>query len=433
MATSNPRRTNPRNGTSSDRPTGSPGKPKKRRAVWLCLGILLTTLTAASLIAYQTGKRDWAASSEHEVTGPWGNLTYTDIRLEPAANRIREAYPDLLHTVQTNYIADDSRIWFFDTTNSNEIKDILAKAQLPAHLLQQTLDSYAPTNCGNLTKGCLKPSKETILAIPSQTRLAFYNELAKVNENVSFQDPYRFNGTVEEWFNDNNIPAPTLEIIRRLVVPIGTCMALYDIETVLSGSTNETVTLNILKNVAAMKTYLLKLRIDKDSDIQAIDTYWSGFNRRKDIYPILESLRNKGDTVRLDVAHLLPYLPRGRLYTYPTKPRNCHWASLNFFRDEPTPEIPTNAEIESDVTQKYQQVFDPPRFGDLLLLLAKNRSSNNLLHSAIYLADNFVYTKNGLGPNLPFVYMTIDEMKGIYDVSEPVIITRFRLKPNVQP
>ena len=29
--------------------------------------------------------------------------------------------------------------------------------------------------------------------------------------------------------------------------------------------------------------------------------------------------------------------------------------------------------------------------------------------------------------------MTIDEMKGIYDVSEPVIITRFRLKPNVQP
>ena len=68
-----------------------------------------------------------------------------------------------------------------------------------------------------------------------------------------------------------------------------------------------------------------------------------------------------------------------------------------------------------------------------MLLLAKNRSSNNLLHSAIYLADNFVYTKNGLGPNLPFVYMTIDEMKGIYDVSEPVIITRFRLKPNVQP
>src|SRR5690606_38074055 len=99
----------------------------------------------------------------------------------------------------------------------------------------------------------------------------------------------------------------------------------------------------LLKTLARKSTLMLKLRITPDTDIEALERYWS-FPGSKDIVPLLTSLKQRGTSTTLDIVHLLPRFARARLYSYPSPDEpgsmsymDCHWTVLNFFNQEPDP------------------------------------------------------------------------------------------------
>ena len=103
----------------------------------------------------------------------------------------------------------------------------------------------------------------------------------------------------------------------------------------------------------------------------------------------------------MDIGEILPPLPTAWIYTFP-KPdnpangppvrRNCHWTSFNFFRDPPDPNYGNNDYVVEKLKTDYFPIASDPRYGDLVFFSLPN---GKVIHSAVFLADDVVYTKNG--------------------------------------
>jgi hypothetical protein len=62
----------------------------------------------------------------------------------------------------------------------------------------------------------------------------------------------------------------------------------------------------LIKTLARKSTLMVKLRINANTDIDMLDTYWGRGQRAKDIKPLLQSLVREGNGTTIDIIHLLP-------------------------------------------------------------------------------------------------------------------------------
>ena len=68
------------------------------------------------------------------------------------------------------------------------------------------------------------------------------------------------------------------------------------------------------------------------------------------------------------------------------------------------------------ITRNYYEIGKPSIEGDLVLLI---NAQNRVMHSSVYLADNIVFTKNGINFAQPWVTMRINDMVGYFSALEP--------------
>jgi hypothetical protein len=188
----------------------------------------------------------------------------------------------------------------------------------------------------------------------------------------------------------------------------------------------------LVKCLWRVSTFVMKIRVDPATDVNALMKYWGRFGAGKAYKPLIESISRVQAGSAINVSYFLPPFARLRLYTYP-HPRDtnilrqdCFWTAMNFFNS-----TPDNGFFHSDYTQKvlamdYTRLRDASRqFGDLLLLLGKD---NQALHMCVYLADDVVFTKNGANTQQPWVLMRISEMLGEYEKDKPFEIIAYRRK-----
>jgi hypothetical protein len=165
---------------------------------------------------------------------------------------------------------------------------------------------------------------------------------------------------------------------------------------------------------------LVRLSVDRSSEINELAQYWGRGGRSTDIRPLLESVAGAGDQGSIDIVHLLPAFARNRLYRYPrlttgdlNKPAlaNCLWTALNFFATEPDDRyLELNAAIAT-LRQDYHIVESNYQLGDVIALLD---AEGDLFHVVVYLADDLVFTKNGTSPVAPWTIMPLDRVKDYY-------------------
>jgi hypothetical protein len=137
----------------------------------------------------------------------------------------------------------------------------------------------------------------------------------------------------------------------------------------------------------------------------------------------IKALPEGGD---LRLLYFLPKFARDRLYTYPLKPKvgehafDCHWTTFNFCNDTPDDRF-TNADYVAQILQdKYYQIDAPTVYGDLLLVMD---DGDRLWHSAVYLADDLVFTKNGDNYRAPWMLMHIDDLLTTYSwIQKPRVV-----------
>jgi hypothetical protein len=132
----------------------------------------------------------------------------------------------------------------------------------------------------------------------------------------------------------------------------------------------------------------------------------------------------------VDISNLLPIFARQRLYRFPEAlpgtdlGPGCHWSAFNFFNSGPTDEtLHTPEGVEKVLSAGYVPATGEPRFGDIILLTLPDGSS---IHSAVYIADGIVFTKNGPSLATPFVFSTMEDMLAFYPSSETLSLTYYR-------
>ena len=161
--------------------------------------------------------------------------------------------------------------------------------------------------------------------------------------------------------------------------------------------------------------------------------YWGkGTNGRK-IKPMLESLARLNDPAgtSLNISYLLPPFARLRLYTYPKawngqnlSKEDCFWTSMNFFNAEPDERFLEPAFVRQIIQSDYEVVRGQPTYGDLVTIVGPGGDGR---HMCVYIADDFVYTKNGRNALAPWVIMKRADMLAAFtspDEQKVVIVRR---------
>jgi hypothetical protein len=177
------------------------------------------------------------------------------------------------------------------------------------------------------------------------------------------------------------------------------------------------------------------LAIKPDTDIDKLAGYWSNIPnvRFVDIRPLLEALKALPEGGNLSLFYLLPKFARDRLYTYPLPShpgdpvQDCHWTTFNFSNDTPDNRFNDPNFAVQYISQNYYHISAPSLYGDILLLMT---DKSEIKYSAVYLADDLVFTKNGNNYRQPWMIMRIPDLLATYPATPPVHAVYLRSKRN---
>ncbi len=183
----------------------------------------------------------------------------------------------------------------------------------------------------------VRPPADAVLALEPATRGALYRLLGDLPGNGTKRTPFRYRPSEWSAFSGQGSVSPsTLDLIRRLSVTQGDWVLFWD-SGVLCQWMNDEEKGTLIRIATRAESYLVKLVLRSDTDIEPILRYWTGRPRQKSLRALIESARPTG-AVRLDIVHLMSPFLRALAYTFPSPgdPNyDCHWTTFNFFDDRP--------------------------------------------------------------------------------------------------
>jgi hypothetical protein len=356
-------------------------------------------------------------SSDSQIrVGEWGELELVPLAIAPPT----EFAVDL---------EQDDLSWVLPDLTPEQWQTFVQSLPMPAEL-QNDLLTYSSFNTLQ-KKLMVNPSLEFLGKLPQDARRLLYNRLAYYQDNFAQHNAYRFPSSFEETLLANpSLPTGTVDFLKKYLYRAGIYTFFADVGSLRAQFPAPQDRSLILKVLASQETFLVKLKIDHDSQISSLTNYWGKGGRAKDIGPIMESLRSTHSSQTIDIVHLLPGFARRRLYTYPkpdetssTGRRDCHWTAFNFFLDTPDDKYSEPNEVTAALDKEYYPIYGNVGFGDLVTFSDPNGS---IFHSAIMIADDILYTKNGAGSHSPWVFMKMKNMLEYYPRPGKIRVSYFR-------
>lgn len=354
-------------------------------------------------------------------TGAWGDLQEWDILLEQPAEY-----------VGFEKTTTKGPFWYFGSLTPQAVRGILDSSGCTE---EQSLNLLSSRVDGTGSMVVLKPDDKTLLSLSPETRSKLYLALAANPSNrLQYQPFFVADGDVEKAFYrisgafDSVIP-----MIKGLVYKRNGFTYFSDPEIILRNLPSDELRMDFLQALTAQNVVLLQVLVRPKSDIDKPLYYWAPSMpgvTLKDVAPLLKAMRREPHGGAVSVIHFLPPLAREKLFTSYVPPNqersvipDCHWTALNFFSEKPDPRMSDNAYASRYIQEHYYQVASPSLPGDLVLVM---NGAGGVLHSSVYIADDIVFTKNGINYAQPWVLMRIKRMQGIFSHSEPTQIAYFR-------
>lgn len=341
--------------------------------------------------------------------GPWGNLEYLPISIA--------APTELLNVKRTEEMPVR---WFFKGYTRDGLAQLLKDLRLPENQQRQLLDS---NQLEILVNGvAINPSREVVFNLPEKTIPEIYKILALATENIGLRETMPVS-ILEYMTEANGVAKETASLFKQVCWRFGDNLVCYCLPQVLAALPTYEQKNHLMKAISRQQTMLLKLRVKPGADINALENYWGKACWSTDVRALLESLAKTPGGGQLDIIELLPPLATQLLYTFPV-PQNplngpavkqdCMWTSLNFFREPPDPKFNDPNYILEKLKTEYFQVTTDLRFGDIIMFTTPDQT---FVHSAVYLADDIVYTKNGDNARNPWMLSTIKNLLDIYSIN----------------
>ena len=354
--------------------------------------------------------------------GPWGILDELPI---PLGNQV-DLFVDRPERLRPAN-------WFFEHYTKGKLEKLLNSCNLTKAqwaLLQKTnVVTIAPNGI------MLAPPDEFVWSLNPFARGKLYEALGEFAANYTQNSPFCFApGRFRERMAATGLPPDQQTRISSLLYTNNGVLCFSDLQ-LLPGILNSNELDQVSEALYRVPAYRLRLRVYPDSDIEALVSYWGHSGREKFIRPMLESLAkvpNRTNGTSVNISFLLPPTARLRLFTYPNawagseaERQDCFWTALNFFHNPPDPKYLDGRRSEESLELEYQPISTGPAFGDLIVLLGKN---GNGIHACVYVADDFVFTKNGINKLQPWVLMKMSDMLAVFSMEKPARVVTYRKK-----
>ncbi len=352
--------------------------------------------------------------------GPWGELITRDIELERPVEYLTE-----------EVATPQPEIWTFNALNPDAVKALLAKDGLSA---AQLAALFVPASVRTDSTGTrLTPSIAFLLSLDAATRQKLCLSLAGQNVNLYLDFPFIFpGGSIDSIYADPRLTPDDVTLLKRLVYANGEARQLSDYPALLCQIPTVERRVALARALSRQSAVFAGLVVKPDTDVDKIAAYWGNVPnvRITDIRPLLESLKALPEGGNLSLFYLLPKFARDRLYTFPLPPQpgeptmDCHWSSFKFSNETPDNRFNDPAYAVEYIRKNYYEIAAPSIYGDILLLL---NDRNEVKHSAVYLADDIVFTKNGNNYRQPWMLMRISDLLATYPATpamKPVYMRR---------
>ncbi|MCB1231244.1 MAG: hypothetical protein KDN19_13300 [Verrucomicrobiae bacterium] len=358
--------------------------------------------------------------------GPWGDLEYYYTYLEA---------PDSL--VELVPVPSQQTVWRFPGSKPEDVRALFANSGMSEELI----DELGNRSVWHISVDGIRvhPTDRVIKELPIGARLKIYQVLRGFEENSFHRNPVIIeSGDVAGWFAGTGLSDIAIAAIDSLSYPLGPSLAFSDLPFLLGLMSSEKEERDLLRATTRTRTLILRLRVNKDSDFQTLSDYWTAGFKYKDILPLLESVQRTEGVERIDIAHLLPPLPRKLLYTFPSvslglsgRYPDSFWTALNFFEFWPKEKFLNTVEVEKEVRTNFTRVAPPYRYGDILVMI--DPGSGRVVHSCVYLADDIVYTKNGPGLLRPWILMRMPDLITRLASEQVPVVEGWRRKDVISP
>jgi hypothetical protein len=394
------------------------------RKMLVVLGILLTGpwllilgLASANIFRPSSGRPSreavtTAVAWTEGKPGPWGRLMYLPINLE-----LPDEFVDFS-------LANNPPIrWVFHGFSKDKALAFLDTAGLSA--AQGEVLRKAPWT--DAAEGAaVTPGDELILGLSPAARSNIYRVLVEFPENIRQIDPICFRPeALEERLAQSELSPTSIALVRSLLYQYDKSLWLFaDFEPALRKLPDDQERRRMVKTLSRKPTLLSRVVINSDTDVDALARYWGVDGRRKDIEPLLKAMKRAGEDSSLSILCLLPSFARERLYNHPAAvveetslKKDCFWTALNFFAPDQTDDRLNDMEhVRAVIEKDYTKILSPSQLGDVVFLAAQNDA---IIHAAVYLADDVVFTKNGAAYVQPWILMRRQDMIDSYAVRYP--------------
>ncbi len=379
---------------------------------WVLLGLHVLPLSDDRAgdpnadVGSSTGVRATHSTDAETGQAPWGRLTYVPITISPPLELVPHMMPPTGERVA----------WHFPDTISERLPALLSEIGL-SEPLREKLVSLAEPN--RAVEGVtIHPPLEIVLGLSPEDRSALYVTLAGFPENSNARGVFRFcGGALNEWIGDSPISPETRKLVEPLIYRHGNVLFFSDlgpIEGSLPSSQQRSLLVEALSHES---TFLLRLELSEESKLEELVDYWGHGGRTKEVRPILESLFHSEGARSIDIVHLLPPFARGRLYTYHVNSGgklrhhfDCHWTAMNFFSEQPDDRFGDVRVVARALEEQYRQIQGSLGLGDVVVFL----DGQTVIHSAVFIAADVLFTKNGRGSQHPWMLMTLENMQDYY-------------------
>jgi hypothetical protein len=416
-----------------------PSRLRAHSAKWVLnrlTAIAFGCLLVGSAVGYYAGHRlgfQQAADRRRELPngsilckpGPWGDLSYIPFTI---------AAPDDLLPVRI--IENGGTHWLFKGYTDDSFVTLLQSTSLTPDEQHAWLD---PAVYHLQPDGVeLAPTPDMVISLPDDARARFYQVLAQFPENQeSIQ--YIPKDTLDDRFSGSGVSAGTLDLFKHLSCENGNYLVFSGLPALLSKLPTYEEKLGFLKALTRQRTMLLRLHVTPKSDIAALTAYWGKGAWNTDVTTILQSLTSIQNGTWMNILMVLPPLPTAEIYDYPSVAdnpldgppvnRDCHWTSLNFFFDVPNPNFGKPEYVREELKNNYYPATGDPRYGDVVLF---TKPDGSIIHSAVYIADDICFTKNGGTVIYPWMLAPLSDLLEQYNFQagpgQQLTVTYFRNK-----
>jgi hypothetical protein len=407
------------------------GRKKRSIRIWfgiffaLGVGATLFGRSLAGLLREKNGGRAAVPSAPAGRTdqptagpkGPWGTLEYKSMPLE----NYEELYPNGAELIGPPR-------WVFENYSQKQLAELLGACDLTDEQRAFLLDT---NHWEVLTNGfAISPGDELAFGLKKAARQCLYPILARSAENSVQSSPFHFPlDGFDERFANSRFPSEKIEMIRGLTYTNNGVLCLC-VEEQLQKLLTADEFMRLMETLYFAPTWRVGLRVTSDSDVNALARYWGRGGREKMLRPLLESLARNGGSI--NISYFLPPFARLRLYTYPDSDKepaaakeDCFYTALNFFNERPDPRLADGENASKELKANYYRIQDQLRFGDLIALVDSNRKP---VHICVYIADDIVFTKDGMGFARPWVLMKFRDMLTDYAFEKTLTVVHFRRK-----